>query len=172
MKSTITLRNLLKKDLPALRRWRNDPATNRYLANRIKTKQDSEMWYRRIKSDSHNFLKGIQYNGRLIGYCVVEDIDRVNRKCEVGIIIGEPECRGKGIGTVVINQVLQYCFLELKLHRVLAVIARSNKPSEQLFIKLGFTHEGTLRDATVIGEEYMDLLCYSILESEYQEKRK
>ena len=59
-------------------------------------------------------------------------------------------------------------FMELRLHRVLAVIAKGNERSVSLFKKLGFKHEGTLREATKVADQFTDLLCYSILEHEYK----
>src|SRR5215510_5022193 len=166
---TTTLRDLTEEDLDTLLQWRNDPQTNRYLSNRVKTKEESVTWFKWIKSDPKNFLKGILYDGALIGYCIVEDIDDLNRKCEVGIIIGKTQHWGKGIGKSTVKEMLRYCFTDLKLHRVLAVIAHGNHRSEELFKKMGFTYEGTLREATKIAGQFTDLLCYSMLEDEYKE---
>ena len=163
-----TLRDLTAQDLDEVVRWRNDSKVNRYLSNRVKTKSDAFEWFHRIKSDPNNLLMGIVQDDRLVGYCIVENVDPQNRKCEVGIIIGLPQQWGKGIATSVMKELLKHCFNELSLHRVLAVIARGNRRSEQLFRKMGFRHEGTLRDATKIRGHFTDLLCYSILETEYK----
>src|SRR5262249_1237156 len=74
-----TLRDLTENDLDDLLRRRNDPEVNRYLTTRVKTKADAEAWFTRIKSDPRNFLKGILQDGRLVGYCIVEDVDEQNR---------------------------------------------------------------------------------------------
>ena len=78
-------------DLDELLRWRNDLEVNRYLTNRVKTKADTEVWFTCITSDPKNLLKGIMEDDRLVGYCIVEDVDGQNRECEVSVIIGVPQ---------------------------------------------------------------------------------
>jgi ribosomal-protein-serine acetyltransferase len=169
MKPDITLRNLTEDDLVTLCRWRNHPEVCRFLANRVKTVEQAREWFQQITRDPRNLLKGILVDGRLAGYGIVEDIDDVNGKCQVGIVIGEPKVWGKGVGKVVVAELLWHCFGKLELNRVLAVVARGNERSEALFRKMGFSHEGTLREATLIDAKHTDLLCYSILKREYEE---
>ncbi len=168
IKQQITLRDLTTKDLDLVLIWRNNPNINKYLANRVKTNPEAQVWFNRITSSPSNLLKGILYDGRLIGYCIVESIDEQSRKCEVGVIIGELQLWGKGIGKIIVTELLKYCFEKLRLHRVLAVIAKGNEHSERLFKSMGFRYEGTLREATQINGQFVDLLCYSILEQEYK----
>jgi RimJ/RimL family protein N-acetyltransferase len=164
----ITLRELTAKDLDVLLRWRNNPDINKYLANRVKTKPEAETWFNHITGSPLNLLKVIIYNGQLIGYCMVESVDAQNRRCEVGIIIGDLQFLGKGIGKIIVTELLKYCFEKLKLHRVLAVIAKGNERSVRLFKSMGFSYEGALREANQINGQFVDLLCYSILEQEYK----
>jgi len=107
----------------------------------------------------------------LIGYAVVESIDERNRKCELALIIGESNHCGKGIGTKVLKEMLDYAFETLHIHRVWAVIARGNDRSERLVKKAGFMKEGVMRETIIIGDRFTDLLCYSILEDEYQAEK-
>ena len=167
-KKQITFRDLTTKDLDVLLLWRNNPNINKYLANRVKVKPEAQAWFNRINGSSSNLLKGIIYDGRLIGYCIVESVDEQNRKCEVGVLIGDLQLWGKGIGKIVVAELLKYCFEKLMLHRVLAVIAKGNERSERLFKGMGFRYEGTLREATQIDGQFVDLLCYSVLEQEYK----
>jgi RimJ/RimL family protein N-acetyltransferase len=154
-------------DLAQVCVWRNDDRVSKFLANRVKTHDEAITWFHRLTGNPDHLLVGIEVLGRLIGYGVVEDVDRVNRKCEIGLIIGRPDSWGRGIGRAVITALLDYCFGVLGLHRVLAVIARGNERSEALFSGLGFTFEGTLREATLVDGVHTDLLCYSMLEAEY-----
>lgn len=171
-KEQIILRDLTEKDLGTVVVWRNNPEVNRYLANVVKTETEAKSWFIRLKSSSKNLLQGIVYQGQLIGYCMVEGIDEPNQKCEVGVIIGEKRHWGKGIGKSVVNDLLSYCFVNLKFHRVLAVIADGNERSKQLFKGLGFKYEGTSREAYLIDGKYTNLLCFSLLEQEYKRNHK
>jgi RimJ/RimL family protein N-acetyltransferase len=163
----VRLRDLVEADLDTLCEWRNDPQVSRFLSNRIKTRDEVLAWFHQITGTPKNLLKGIMVDDRLVGYCIVEDVDEHNGKCQVGIIIGDTASWGKGVGRTVAQELLKYCFAELHLHRVIAVVAKGNARSEALFRGVGFVHEGTLREATVIDGRHTDLLCYSMLKQEY-----
>jgi len=112
-------------------------------------------------------LLGILVDNQLIGYCTIEHIDCENRKCEVGIVIGEKDYWHKGIGSAVIRELLQRAFTALHLHRVEAVIHANNMASIRCFARAGFQRDGTLRDAKYRDGRYVDLLVYAILDSEW-----
>ena len=162
------LRALTVEDLALLVTWRNDPEVTRHLSDRIKTLDEAEKWFHRATSNAYNRILGIESDGKLIGYCFVEDVDMVNRRCEVGIVIGTVDCWGKGIGGYVINEMLRYCFNELQLHRVYAVVTEGNDRSIRLLENSGFSREGTMRETLVIKGQYTSLHFYSMLEHEYR----
>jgi RimJ/RimL family protein N-acetyltransferase len=163
-----TLRDMTESDLVYVTKWRNDPQVNRYLTNRVKTKDEAEAWYKHVKGNPKNWLKIILYDNQPVGYAIIEDVDTTRRKCEIAIIIGARNLWGSGIGTTVIEEIKQYCFDKLHLHRILGIVARGNNRSIRLLEKAGFTHEGTLRDSLLIDNQFTDLLCYSMLEGEYK----
>ena len=166
----ITLRGFTEDDLDALCQWRNHPEVCRFLVNRAKTRDQAVAWFRRITGDPNNMLKGIVVDSHLVGYGIVEDVNVELGKCQVGIVIGKTDLWGKGVGKTVAGKLLMHCFETLELHRVLAVIAKGNDRSERLFKSLGFVHEGTLREATLIDGKHTDLLCYSMLKREYEQR--
>lgn len=164
----ITLKPITEADLPAIVRWRNDPQVNRWISDRIKTIPDAEKWFDRIKANPDNRLDGIYEGDTLIGYSIVEGVDMINRRCEIGIIIGDPKSWGRGIGAAVLKEQLRYAFEERRLHRVYGYVARGNERSERLLRSAGFVHEGTQRESLIIHGELSDLLLYSMLEQEYR----
>ncbi len=162
------LRDLTNDDLDALVRWRNDPEINRYLADRLKTKEEAEPWFNRLRGNPKVWLKAIIENGTLIGYAAVEAIDEKNRRCEMAMAIGEKDYWGKGIATEVLKIMLEYAFVTLGMHRVWAAVARGNMRSERLIERAGFIREGVMRETLVMNGQFTDLLCYSMLEDEYR----
>lgn len=163
----VTLRELTESDLDSLVTWRNDIEVSRFLSDRLRSIEDATSWYRRISKTSGVWLKAILYDGRLVGYAAVESIDLQNRKCELAIVIGDPEVWGHGLGRTALEAMLQYAFESLGMHRVWAVFGRGNTRSEGLLKSAGFNQEGTLREAILIGGRFTDLLSFSILEDEY-----
>jgi len=129
-------RNLTVEDLDALVRWRNDPLVNRYLANRLKSREEAEAWFNKLKAHPKIWLKAIIEDGQIIGYAAVESIDEKNRKCELAVVIGEIDRWSNGIGTIVIKTMMEYAFDTLHMHRVWAAVARGNDRSERLVKKL------------------------------------
>jgi RimJ/RimL family protein N-acetyltransferase len=165
------LRDLEVRDLNALVRWRNDSTVNRCLADRLRSKEEAEAWFKRVKAEPKIWLKAIIDDGQTIGYAAVESIDEKNRKCELAIVVGEPGRWGKGIGAFVMKTMLEYAFDVLRMHRVWAVTARGNDRSVRLIKGAGFQFEGVMRETIIIGGKFTDLLRYSILEDEYRTER-
>ena len=161
-------RDLTVEDLDALVRWRNDPTVNRYLADRLKSREEAEAWFSKLKANPKVWLKAIIDEGFTVGYATVESIDEKNRKCELALIIGETDRWGKGLGSFILKAMLEYAFDTLHMHRVWAAVARGNDRTEQLLKKAGFLQEGVMRETIMTGDRFTDLLCYSILEDEYK----
>jgi RimJ/RimL family protein N-acetyltransferase len=132
------LRDLAIEDLDLLVRWRNDTVVNLYLSNRLKSREEAEVWFNKLKANPKIWLKAIIENSRIIGYAAVESIDEKNRQCELAIVIGETDCWGNGIGTGVLKTMLEYAFDTLCMHRVWAAVARGNDRSERLVKRAGF----------------------------------
>jgi RimJ/RimL family protein N-acetyltransferase len=53
------------------------------------------------------------------------------------------------------------------LHRVYAIIQGGNIASRRCFEKVGFQHEGRLRDARYVNGAWIDLHYYAVLEQEW-----
>ena len=62
---------------------------------------------------------------------------------------------------------LKFCFGDLGLHRVQALVHPDNAPSRALAEKLGFRCEGRLRDNLRVGGEWRDDMLYALLANEH-----
>ncbi len=79
----------------------------------------------------------------------------------------EPAWQGKGLITEAANEVIKFGFAELGLKRIEAEVMPGNKPSEKVLGKLGFQHEGLLRQwSSWQGKQY-DMNMYSLLAADY-----
>lgn len=164
----INVRDLTKDDLDILIKWRNDFQVNRYLSDRLKKLDETEVWFDRVRSDPKVWLKAIIEDDRLIGYAGVESIDERNRKCELALIVGEIEFWGRGVATEVLQLMLKYAFETLRMHRVWAAAIEGNVRSTRLVKRAGFAYEGTMREAIITVEGFSNLEFYSLLEDEYR----
>jgi len=111
-------------------------------------------------------LKG---NNELIGYGMIALIDRYNRRCKVGITIGDQRYWGKGLAKEALKAVISYCFETLGLNRIGAHIYAFNDRSIRLFEGLRFRREGTIRQSVHKKGQFVDEYIYGLLKSEWQE---
>ena len=163
----ITITAFPEEALAAIAKWRSDGEVNRYIRHGYKTLGEVRTWYRAYFSSEANCLLGILVDDQLIGYCTIEHMNLDDKKCEVGILIGEKDYWHKGIGSAVVRELLKRAFTELSMHRVEAVIHADNVASIHCFSRAGFQLDGTLRDTKYREGRYVNLLFYSILDSEW-----
>ncbi|HMG16652.1 MAG TPA: GNAT family protein [Saprospiraceae bacterium] len=78
-----------------------------------------------------------------------------------------PEFWSQGYATEVVKAILQYCFTELKLHRIEAGCATQNISSIKVLEKSGFLREGLKRKILPIRGEWIDNYFYAILEEDF-----
>lgn len=71
----------------------------------------------------------------------------------------------------VLRTVISYGFKELGLNRIEATPLAKNSRSSNVLVKLGFTHEGTLRQRVFFRGFYEDLIYFGLLRNEWTEPR-
>jgi RimJ/RimL family protein N-acetyltransferase len=163
LEPSINLRPLAETDLPTYLRWRNDPDVTKYLARPQMSADDARAWFE--QPGSHRRY-GIELNGTLVGYGIIDSIDTTNRKCEVGVVIGNKGSWGKGFGRTAARELTRIAINELGLHRVLAVASAENPASIACFKAAGFREEGRLRDGYYREGRFIDLVLLSVLSTE------
>ena len=166
--NTLKIDSFKESDLHLVAKWRSDERVNRYIRTGRRTLEEVREWFQEQLSGEENRMYLISYDNKPIGYFTIEGIDAENRRCEFGIVIGEPEYHNRGIGVSAIGTMLEKAFGELGMHRIMAVIEEENYASIRCFMKAGFVLEGRLRDASYRNGEFNDLLCFSILEREWK----
>ena len=121
----------LRRDLlPLYLRWINDLGTMRTLglAPLPMTNEKEQDWYERQSKteDDTPFTIYERETLRPIGNTGLHGVDHRNRSATFGILIGEPECRGKGYGTETTRLMLDYAFTTLGLHNVMLTVFEFN----------------------------------------------
>lgn len=136
--------------------------------------QDTEKFIRNTIFRYENkgeLVCGIWFENSLIGTIGLIDVDKKDRKTELGYWLAQ-EYQGKGIMTKAVKVFLQYAFEELKLHRVQILVAVENKKSQAIPERLGFTKEGILRGNAWLYDHFEDHIVYSLLDHEFQREIK
>lgn len=75
---------------------------------------------------------------------------------------------GNGYATAASRLLLDHAFGRLGLHRVRAKAFDTNPASHRVLEKLGFSEEGRERDAAYADDQWVDVLRYGLLESEWR----
>ncbi|HLH39566.1 MAG TPA: GNAT family protein [Bryobacteraceae bacterium] len=117
-------------------------------------------------SSNEGFAAGI-WGGELMGVIGTRKIDWMNRKVEVGYWIGR-EFQGRGIMTDACRLVIDHLFSDLDLHRVEIQCATGNQKSAAIPRRLGFTLEGTRRQAELVNGKFLDLLVFGMLRQDWR----
>ncbi|MDF3026070.1 MAG: GCN5-related N-acetyltransferase [Fluviicola sp.] len=74
---------------------------------------------------------------------------------------------GKGFATEALIRLLEFCFSDLKLHRIEAGCAVENIGSIKVLEKVGMVREGRTRKKLPIRGEWKDNYFYAILEEDF-----
>jgi len=135
--------------------------------------EKAEEWFEQIKKEQGNshirlgiFLK----NGTIIGDIALQNIDKNNRSCSIGMGISKLENRNKGYGKEAVKLILEYGFNNYGLERITANTSEINIPAQKSLEKLGFTLEGKERKAIYLAGKKYDRYIYGILVEEYGNK--
>jgi RimJ/RimL family protein N-acetyltransferase len=81
---------------------------------------------------------------------------------ELGILIGDPDLWGRGVGTEAQRLTIQQAFGELGAHRVIELILAENRPARRVVERLGFELEGMMRGHVKRGERLLDVAVYGL----------
>lgn len=106
---------------------------------------------------------------KTIGHISLGSINRENgtaRMCRV--LIGDSTMHGKGIGLLMVKELLRIAFEQEKLHKVSLAVFDFNVPAIKLYEKAGFTTEGVIREACRIDEDYWSYYEMGMLDREWR----
>ena len=113
---------------------------------------------------------GIWDEGAMVGVVSLKEIDLINRNASLGYYLAATH-QGRGLITEACRILLDYAFGELRLNRVDVLCAPGNAKSRAVPLRLGFTEEGTLREAQWLYDHYVDLVVYAMLRRDWEMKR-
>jgi ribosomal-protein-serine acetyltransferase len=174
----ILLRQHIESDLESM--WSAFTAGRDYLGEYLpwiasyKTKGDFTRLYtaRRLEKDNFDGSSGyvVEYEGELAG-TVGFGVPNRDNVAEVGYWLRK-DLQGQGIMTRSVEAIITMLFVEVGIHRVTIRAATSNLPSRGIPERLGFKHEGTMRDGGFVNDEYLDLEIYSMLDHEWLARSK
>lgn len=171
----VRLRHVERDDLPKFVEWLNDPEVIRGLCMYLPlSKDEEESWYeqalKRPAEERPLCIEARQEEGwELKGNSDFFNIDWRSRNAEIGIFIGDKTIWDQGYGTEVVKLLLRHGFATLNLHRIYLRVYSDNPRAIRVYEKVGFVHEGRMREAEYHENRYHDVLFMSMLRQEWEE---
>ena len=166
------LREIERKDLQTINKWRNDPeliellgAPFRYINLDVDIK-----WYEAYMSNRENAVRCAiteDDNDAILGLVSLVSINYMNQSAEFHIMIGDTQNQCRGLGTFAVREMLSHAFNNLNLQRVELTVLEDNTRARHLYEKCGFVYEGRKRKAKYKNGKFVDMLIYSILKPEF-----
>jgi ribosomal-protein-serine acetyltransferase len=118
----------------------------------------------------NGFACAIRHRGAIAGVIGLHAIDWPNRKTSLGYWLDEAQ-QGKGLVTRACSTLLDHVFGELGLNNLEIGCAVGNERSCAIPERLGFKREAVLRQREWLYDHFVDHVVYSMLASEWREKR-
>jgi ribosomal-protein-alanine N-acetyltransferase len=148
-------------------RWMNDPEVTRFLESRFfpQSVEGLRQYVNERLGDRNNvFLAIVLRDGhRHIGNIKLGPIDWIHRRGDIGLLIGEKDCWGRGYATEAIRLLTDYAFATLNLRKLTAGAYAANEGSARAFEKVGFTREGLLKAHSFCQGTYVDLILLGLV---------
>ena len=172
----LRLRQIVSSDIPVLFAIHHDADTMRWygvepladLAQAAMVVEAFSGWF----ENGTGFRWGLERHEdhRLIGSCGLFRWNKSWQCCVIGYELAR-DCQGRGYMREAAEAILEFGFTRMHLHRVQAEAHPRNAASIRLAQRLGFQLEGVHREQGYWGGQFHDLNCYSLLESEWRNRK-
>ena len=169
----LRLRHFRDADLALFMAYRNDPEVARYQG----WEGISEPEARAFLQEQKEIQPGVpgqwfqiaielKETGVLVGDCALKIEEHDERQAEIGYTLSRAY-QGRGIASEAVSCVLEYAFVTLGLHRVIAITACENVASVALLERLGLRREGHFRQSVWLKGKWEDEFLYAMLQEEW-----
>ena len=112
----------------------------------------------------------IENRSGVCGVVGLDSIDVKNGSSDIGYWLRE-DVQGRGLATRAVACVIEYAFATLGLNRLSIRAAPENRRSRAVAERLGFQEEGILREAERHGDRFTDVVSYSLLRRDHENRK-
>lgn len=179
----LTLRTVERDDAEFLQRWQSDPRVRVPLGmmHPRNLNQVEEGMEKYVESDDGiNLLVCVddwegadqadsddETEATPVGMVSVMHLDHTRPELAYWLI---PDAQGDGYATEAVELLLEYTFDTFEIQGLWAQAFAYNEGSWGLLERLGFVHEGTMRNHRFVRGEYVDVVCYGLLREEWRDR--
>lgn len=152
--------------------WFNDMETTMLLGDEVyrPTSPEAEREsINQILKNHYQFFEIVdKQTDEAIGRTILFDIDHIDRRAMVGIVIGEKTYWGKGYGQDALKLILDYGFNILNLNNIMLGTFEFNQRALSSYKKIGFKEIGRRRQGRIIAGKKYDVIFMDILAEEFE----
>lgn len=166
----VRLRDFRPEDAPAVHRWFNDERVTASLVGGRDEfdEQDASDWVTRAMQagEDRKWAITIGASDDAVGFVGLFGLDRRDGP-ELGVLIGEPDAWGKGVGREAERQACARGFADYGVHRINAEIVATNEAAKRMVAFVGFRREGVMRRAIRRGSDAIDSEIWGLLPEDF-----
>ncbi|NDV26709.1 GNAT family N-acetyltransferase [Desulfovibrio sp. JC010] len=149
--------------------WFNNPEITKYMYNGSypNTREGLIKFYQStcVDNSAHLVLAIIDIaSGAHVGNLGLHRIDHLYRRAELGIVLGEKDFWGKGIGSEACKLICGHGFARFNLHKIFLRTEFENVGAIRAFEKAGFSQEAVLKEEIYRDGAFRDsvyMSCFS-----------
>ena len=169
----VCIRPITEADTENIVRWRNNPSvrSNLYGQEEITADMHLSYFHKVVETGKcHQFVISISLDFQTvdIGTAFIKNIDKQNQKGEFGIFIGNDTYRGKGIGKIATEKVLEYAFSTLDLNKVYLTVFAHNEKAVSCYESVGFKKCAYYREEIIRDDDALDVVGMELLKREWR----
>lgn len=158
------------EDLKQYTQWLNDLHITTRLGNATEniTMDKEKELLERLDKDGHMYAIIEKETDTLLGNIGLFNINNIHRIAEIGIFIGNSECRGKGYGTEAMRLLMEYGFKILNLYNIMLTVKDFNENAIEAYKKIGFKEFGRRKECYFLNGKYYDVIYMEVLAKEFK----
>ncbi len=130
--------------------------------------------FKRFLKESSAFNQGGQrlttfiiHQEKIAGSVGFVKFNKDHHSGELGYWLNQ-DLQGRGIMTKSVKRIIDYAFRTKAINRIEIKVASGNHKSISIAERLGFFHEGTLRQAIFLYKQYHDVELFSLLKEDWK----
>ena len=167
----VSLRDFEPADAVFVHRWFNTPQAIEGLVEQRQTfsEEDARCWVVSAAGASgpdRKWAVTVDERPEPVGFTALYGLG-AQAAPELGILIGEPDMWGRGVGTDAQRLTIARAFDEFGAHRVLELILADNERARKVVERLGFKLEGMMRGHVRRGGRLLDVAVYGLLPEDF-----
>jgi RimJ/RimL family protein N-acetyltransferase len=169
----LRLRHFMDSDLTLFMAYRNDPEVARYQGWEGISEPEARAFIQEQKEVQpgvpgqwFQIAVELKETDMLVGDCALKIEEHDERQVEIGYTLSRAY-QGRGIASEAVSCVLEYAFVTLGLHRVVAMTDCENVASVALLERLGLRREGHFRQNVWFKGKWGDEYLSAMLQEEW-----